>query len=253
LKIVRFSFGSKVQYGALSGGIVRVIHGSPFESFDITGDEFLLDEIDILAPVQPSKIVAVGLNYKDHALELNMDVLDEPIIFIKPPTSLIGPNKKIIYPAMSKQVDYEAELGIVIKDKVRDVSKEEAEKYILGFTCANDVTARDLQQKDIQWTRAKSFDTFSPIGPCVETEIDPKNLSVELLLNGEVKQSSNTSNMIFDVYFLVSFISRIMTLFPGDVIMTGTPPGVGPMQVGDVVEVKIEEIGVLKNIVVSET
>lgn len=252
LKIIRFSFGSKVQYGTLNGELVRGIHGDPFENFNITGDEFLLGEVDLLPPVQPSKIIAVGLNYKNHARELKMDIPDEPIIFIKPSTSLIGPNEKIIYPVMSKQVDYEAELGIVIKDKIRNVSKEEAAKHILGFTCANDVTARDLQKKDVQWTRAKSFDTFCPIGPCVETEIDPKNLSIELLLNGEVKQSSNTSNMIFDIYFLVSFISKIMTLFPGDVIITGTPPGVGSMQVGNVVEVKIEGIGTLKNTVASK-
>ncbi len=251
LKLVRFSFGSKIQYGVLRDGVILGIYGNLFENFNVTGDEFLLDEVDLLAPVQPSKIVAVGLNYKDHAHELKMDIPNEPIIFIKPPTSLIGPNKEITYPAMSKQVDYEAELGIVIKNRTKGVSPKEAKKHILGFTCANDVTARDLQRKDTQWTRAKSFDTFCPIGPCVETEIDPNGLSVELLLNGEVKQSSNTSSMIFDVYFLVSFISGIMTLSPGDVIITGTPSGVGPMQVGDVIEVKIEGIGTLRNKVVS--
>ena len=247
MKIVRFSFGSKIQYGVLKKDIILGICGSPFENFNITGDEFMLGEVELLAPVQPSKIIAVGLNYVDHAHELRMDIPDEPIIFIKSPTALIGPNEKIIYPVMSRQVDYEAELGIVIKDKIKDVSLEKAKEHVLGFTCVNDVTARDLQKKDVQWTRAKSFDTFCPIGPCVETEIDPKNLSIELLLNEEVKQSSNTSNMIFGVYFLVGFISRVMTLFPGDVILTGTPPGVGPMQVGDVVEVRIEGIGTLRN------
>jgi 2-keto-4-pentenoate hydratase/2-oxohepta-3-ene-1,7-dioic acid hydratase in catechol pathway len=175
---------------------------------------------------------------------------EEPLIFLKPLSSLLGPDDSIIYPEMSKWVEYEGELAIVIKDITRQVSVEKAASHILGYTCANDVTARDLQKKDVQWTRAKSFDTFSPIGPCIATGIDPENLKIELALNGETKQSSTTANMLFKPDYLVSFISHIMTLCPGDVILTGTPPGVGPMQVDDTVEVIIEGIGNLSNKVI---
>jgi 2-keto-4-pentenoate hydratase/2-oxohepta-3-ene-1,7-dioic acid hydratase in catechol pathway len=178
-----------------------------------------------------------------------MEIPDEPIIFIKPPTSVIGHLDKIIYPDCSNQVDYEAELGIIISKETRNVKEQNAEDFIGGYTILNDVTARDLQRKDIQWTRAKSFDTFCPIGPRIETELDPMNQNISLKLNGEIKQNSNTENMIFDVYELVEFISNIMTLNPGDVIATGTPPGVGPMNVGDTVEVELGGIGVLKNYV----
>ena len=188
---------------------------------------------------KPTKIIAVGLNYIDHAKELKMPIPDEPIIFLKPPTAVISHKDKIIYPKVVKQLDYEAELAVVMKDK----------KHILGYTCANDVTARDLQRKDVQWTRSKSFDTFCPLGPRVVKNVDPNNLEIKLYLNGKLKQSSHTSNMIFRVEELVSFISKIMTLCPGDVILTGTPPGVGPMKIGDVVEVEIEGIGKLTNFV----
>ena len=188
---------------------------------------------------KPTKIIAVGLNYIDHAKELKMPIPDEPIIFLKPPTAVISHKDKIIYPKGVKQLDYEAELAVVMKDK----------KHILGYTCANDVTARDLQRKDVQWTRSKSFDTFCPLGPRVVKNVDPNNLEIKLYLNGKLKQSSHTSNMIFRVEELVSFISKIMTLCPGDVILTGTPPGVGPMKIGDVVEVEIEGIGKLTNFV----
>lgn len=201
---------------------------------------------------KPTKIVACGLNYLDHAKELGMEIPKEPIIFIKPSTSVIGHQDLIIYPRMAKQVDYEAELAIVIKDKTRNVSIEEAGEHILGYTCFNDVTARDLQRKDGQWTRAKSFDTFSPMGPNILFEIDPANLDISLYLNGELKQSSNTSNLIFTPFYLVSFISKIMTLLPGDLIATGTPAGVGPMKPGDKVEVRIEGIGSLINQVIEE-
>lgn len=199
----------------------------------------------------PSKIIAVGLNYKDHAKELGMDLPDEPVLFMKAPTSVIQPGEKIIYPLQTKNLHYEAELAVVIGKKCRNVTANEAKEYIRGFTCANDVTARDLQKKDGQWTRAKSFDTFCPLGPQLVKNIDPNQLEIKLYLNGKLKQSSNTSNMIFKVEELVSFVSQIMTLLPGDVILTGTPPGVGPMQVGDVVEVEIEGIGKLNNQVVS--
>jgi len=188
---------------------------------------------------KPSKIICVGLNYKDHAKELNMAIPDEPVLFMKSPTALIGDGEQIIYPAQTKELHYEAELAIVVLGDGK-----------LGFSCANDVTARDLQRKDGQWIRAKSFNTFCPVGPKVVTDIDPDNLDIKLLLNGVVKQHSNTTDMIFKPAYLVSFISKIMPLFPNDIILTGTPPGVGPMNRGDVVNVVIEGIGKLSNKVV---
>ncbi|MFA4966676.1 MAG: fumarylacetoacetate hydrolase family protein [Candidatus Margulisiibacteriota bacterium] len=199
----------------------------------------------------PSKIICVGLNYLDHAQEMKMAVPTHPIIFLKPPTSVIGDGDNIIYPEhQTKELHYEAELAIVIKDKTRNVSVEEAKKHILGYTCGNDVTARDLQRIDGQWGRAKSFDTFCPLGPDIVSDIDPDNLDIKLFLNNEIKQSSNTNKLIFKPLYLVSFISNIMTLLPGDVILTGTPPGIGPMQKGDVVAVEIEGIGRLANKIV---
>lgn len=203
--------------------------------------------------IKPSKIICVGLNYKDHAKELKMELPTHPIIFLKPPGSLIFHGDSIVYPPQTKELHFEAELAVVIKDRIKNITAEEASKHILGFTCGNDVTARDLQRIDGQWTRAKSFDTFCALGPQIVSGIDPGNLDIKLYLNGGVKQSSNTSNMIFDIYYLVSFISQIMTLEPEDVIMTGTPAGVGPMRVGDVVEVEIEGIGKLKNKVIKST
>ncbi|KPJ68651.1 hypothetical protein AMJ44_05910 [candidate division WOR-1 bacterium DG_54_3] len=200
--------------------------------------------------LKPSKIICVGLNYKNHAKELKMPIPEYPILFLKPPSALIYHNASIIYPSQTKELHYEAELAIIIKDRIKNIKKEDALKHILGFACGNDVTARDLQRMDGQWTRAKSFDSFCPVGPNIVKNINPDKLDIKLYLNGEIKQSSNTSNMIFTVDYLVSFISQIMTLGPEDVILTGTPPGVGPMQVGDVVEVEIERIGKLTNKVV---
>jgi len=200
---------------------------------------------------QPSKIICVGLNYRDHAEELKMPLPASPIIFLKPPTAVIGDGEDIVYPDwMTKNLHYEAELGIVIGRKTYRVPESEAEKYIEGYTCGNDVTARDLQNLDGQWTRAKSFDTFCPLGPRVVKDIDPNKLDIQLLLNGQIKQSSNTEQMIFKPAYLISFISQIMTLLPGDVILTGTPPGVGPMQKGDTAVVEIEGIGRLTNKIV---
>lgn len=195
----------------------------------------------------PSKVIAIGLNYLDHAKELNMPVPEYPIIFLKPATSVIGNGGTIIYPPQSVELHYEGELGVVIKERIRNVYIEDAIKYVAGYTCGNDVTARDLQRKDGQWTRAKSFDTFCPLGPKVVSDVDPGNLRIQTRVNGVIKQDSNTSNMIFGVPYLVAFVSSVMTLMPGDVIITGTPPGVGPILAGDTVEVEIEGIGVLKN------
>jgi 2-keto-4-pentenoate hydratase/2-oxohepta-3-ene-1,7-dioic acid hydratase in catechol pathway len=179
--------------------------------------------------------VALGLNYADHATESGLPLPEQPIIFLKPPTAVIGHMDQIVYPAMSQRVDYEAELAVVIGKRARTVSSHEARRYILGYTCGNDVTARDLQQKDGQWTRSKSFDTFCPLGPWIVTDLNPSRLAVTCRVNGQVRQVGNTADMVFKVWDLVSFISRVMTLEPGDVIMTGTPAGVGPLSPGDVV------------------
>ncbi|MFA0833155.1 MAG: fumarylacetoacetate hydrolase family protein [Methanobacterium formicicum] len=253
MKILRFKKDGKEKTGVMINGGMVEIHlpliessCSPFD--DLERKEFYsLDEVKILPPVQPSKVVCVGLNYRDHAEELNMNLPEEPILFLKPPSTVISHEDKIIYPHQSHQVDYEAELAVVIGHEARFVSQEDAFDYISGYTVLNDVTARDLQQKDGQWTRAKSFDTFCPLGPWVETEMDPSKQNISLKLNNEVKQKSNTKNMIFPVDELVEYISNIMTLNPGDVIATGTPPGVGPMKVEDMVEVTVDGIGTLKN------
>lgn len=197
----------------------------------------------------PTKIVAVGLNYHNHAKELGMRAPRHPLIFIKPTTTIIGQGETIVIPSMSKRVDYEAELALVIGKKCKDVSEEDALTYVEGLTCLNDVTARDLQKLDGQWTRAKSFDTFCPVGPRLVKvdKIDPNDVRVQLFLNGELKQDSSTKEFIFKVEKIISFISQVMTLNPGDIITTGTPPGIGQMKSGDIVEVKIEGIGTLKN------
>jgi 2-keto-4-pentenoate hydratase/2-oxohepta-3-ene-1,7-dioic acid hydratase in catechol pathway len=210
-----------------------------------------MGEVKLLPPVEPSKIVAVGRNYQDHAKELGNPVPEEPLLFLKPSTAVIGPNDEIHYPAMSSRVDYEGELAVVIKKKACHLREEDpVEDYILGYTCFNDITARDLQAKDVQFTRAKSFDTFAAVGPCIATGIDPGALHLKTFLNGKLVQSGTTANLIFPVPFLVRFISRVMTLLPGDIIATGTPSGIGPMNPGDRVDVQVEGIGVLSNTLV---
>ncbi len=245
MKLVRF----ESEQGAFSG-ILRddeIMPGGP----NPASGSVRLSEIRLLPPCAPSKVVAVGLNYRDHAEELNMKLPEEPLLFLKPSSSVIGPGDTIIIPRQSARVDYEAELAIVIGFEARGVSEKDAGKFILGYTCLNDVTARDLQSRDGQWTRAKGFDTFCPLGPWIETEIDPVDLKIDLLLNGKTKQSSRTSNLIFSPFRLVEFISGVMTLYPGDVIATGTTSGIGPMCDGDTVEVRIEAIGSLINSVKS--
>ncbi|MBP1747494.1 MAG: 5-carboxymethyl-2-hydroxymuconate Delta-isomerase [Deltaproteobacteria bacterium] len=203
--------------------------------------------MNISAIFNPSKVVAIGLNYRDHAKELNMDLPEYPLIFLKPSTSVIEHGDDIVFPAQTEELHYEGELGIVISQRAKDVPVSEADMYIEGFTCANDVTARDLQRMDGQWTRAKSFDTFCPLGPRIVKDRDPGALRITTRVNGQIRQQSTTANMIFNVYELVSFVSGVMTLLPGDVIITGTPPGVGPLNPGDTVEIDIENIGILKN------
>jgi 2-keto-4-pentenoate hydratase/2-oxohepta-3-ene-1,7-dioic acid hydratase in catechol pathway len=249
VKYVRFAnLDNEIRYGFMEGEKVRLLDGSFLDPESKPTDTLLsLDEVTMLAPVEPNKVVCVGLNYLKHIQEMKHSLPEDPVIFMKAQTSIIGPNTEIIYPKISQRVDYEAELGVIIGRTIKDVSEDEAAKAIFGYTCANDVTARDLQKKDGQWTRGKSFDTFCPIGPWVVTDIDPSHLDIQLLLNGEVKQSSNTRFFINSVPKLVSFISQVMTFYPGDVVLTGTPEGVGPMQVGDEVIVKIQNIGELRN------
>jgi 2-keto-4-pentenoate hydratase/2-oxohepta-3-ene-1,7-dioic acid hydratase in catechol pathway len=255
MRIVRFELTGRTGYGILAGEKIDVLWSTPYDGGlkNTVGEIMSLPAVKLLAPCEPTKIVALGLNYRDHALEFGHPIPDEPLIFLKPSTAAIGPDDDIVYPAMSRRMDYEAELAVVIGRTCRHVREEEARDYILGFTCINDVTARDLQKKDGQFTRSKSFDTFAPLGPWIETTIpDPDNLTVEAYLNGERRQYSSTKNMIFGVAAQVSFISRIMTLLPGDVIATGTPSGIGPMHPGDVVEIRVEGIGTLRNRIVAE-
>jgi 2-keto-4-pentenoate hydratase/2-oxohepta-3-ene-1,7-dioic acid hydratase in catechol pathway len=255
MRIVRFELMGRTGYGVIEGEKISVLWSTPYDDGlkNRVGEILSLPAVKLLAPCEPTKIVALGLNYRDHAVEFGHPIPDEPLIFLKPSTALIGPDEDIVYPSMSRRVDYEAELAVVIGRPCSNVPEDEAPDYILGYTCINDVTARDLQQKDGQWTRAKGFDTFAPLGPWIETEIaNPGNLTVEAYLNGERRQYSNTSNLIFGVAAQVAFISRIMTLLPGDVIATGTPSGIGPMQPGDVVEVRVEGIGTLENRLVAE-
>ena len=255
--IVRFSTEGSVKYGVLEGNTVLGFRGSPYAlrrgrgaGFQYDNTSYRLNEVKLLAPCLPSKIVAVGFNYQAHTKELSRAIPPaEPLIFLKPSTSVIGPDDTIIIPKESiGRVDYECELAVVMGKKAKDVAEDEVEGYILGYTCANDVSERVYQRDDGQWTRAKGFDTFGPLGPCIVTDISPDNLKIETYLNGEVRQSSFTSYMIFGIPKLVSFISHVMTLLPGDVISTGTPAGIGRMNPGDTVEVKIDKIGTLRNV-----
>ncbi|PRR74771.1 fumarylacetoacetate hydrolase family protein [Neomoorella humiferrea] len=249
-KFIRFTTGKEIFYGRIDGETIIALEGDIFGEYRESGRRFNLNEVSFLAPCRPSKAVCVGLNYRDHIQEMGDKVPDEPVIFIKPSTSVIGPNDNIIYWPMVKRLDYEAELAVVIGSRCHNVKEEEAWEYIFGYTVGNDVTARDLQQKDGQWTRAKSFDTFLPLGPHIVRGIDASDLRVQSFLNGELRQDGRTSQLIFPIPFLVSFISRVMTLLPGDVILTGTPEGVGPMQIGDTIEIRIEGVGSLVNRIV---
>jgi 2-keto-4-pentenoate hydratase/2-oxohepta-3-ene-1,7-dioic acid hydratase in catechol pathway len=246
---VRCVIKGKTETGIVEEGTVYRLEGALFgdaEKGDVLGK---LEDVDsFLPPVVPSKVVAVGLNYRDHAIEVGLPIPEEPLLFIKPSTSVIAHGDEVVYPRfMTKRVDYEAELAVVIGRKCRGIEPGEAKEYILGYTCANDVTARDLQSKDGQWTRSKSFDTFCPLGPWIAAGIDPSDLEIKMIHNGKVVQHSRTSNFIFPVDVLVSHISRVMTLLPGDVIITGTPSGIGPVKKGDSMQVEIESIGVLEN------
>ena len=256
MRIVRFTppqgskLGSDPHFGIMEDEkTIRAIASDPLYAGIFKEDEtFLLEDVRLLAPVIPrSKVVCVGKNYADHAAEMGGEVPEEPIIFIKPNTSVIGPNDIIQWPSSSERIDHEAELAVVISKICKEVPREKAKDVIFGYTVANDVTARDLQKKDGQWSRAKGFDTFCPIGPWIDTEFVPGSQLVTATVDGELKQSAPMSDMVFDVPFIIEFVTKVMTLLPGDVILTGTPSGIGPMNAGGEVEVAVEGLGSLKN------
>jgi 2-keto-4-pentenoate hydratase/2-oxohepta-3-ene-1,7-dioic acid hydratase in catechol pathway len=247
MRLVRFRFGDRIATGVVEGDAVRALAGTFFENPVPSGDEIPLDDVRLLAPILPSKVVCLGKNYAAHAAEFGGEVPEEPLVFLKPSTSVSGPGDPIPLPPISNRVDYEGELAVVIGRIARNVRAEETFRYILGYTCGNDVTLRDLQKKDDQWARAKGFDGSCPLGPWVETELDPIDVHLETRVNGEVRQSASTSDMVFGVATIIEFVTEFMTLLPGDVIMTGTPEGVGKLEPGDRVEVVIDGIGVLMN------
>jgi len=251
MKIYRYVHNGSPAVGVAEGEhLVRYSGHDALHLGSRTDDDpILIATATLLPPVLPSKIVCVGRNYAEHAKELGNEAPAEPIIFLKPPSALLPPNGTIVRPPQSQRVDFEGELVLVVGTEARNVARDAWRDVVFGFTCGNDVTARDLQKKDVQFTRGKGFDTFCPLGPCIETELDPANLSLVTRVNGATKQNGNTAQMVFDCGVMVEFVTSIMTLLPGDVLFTGTPAGVGPLAAGDVVEVEVEGIGVLRNAV----
>src|SRR6267142_6413845 len=261
MKYCRFQQNTQVHYGLVESvagrdAIIRILLTPPEQSDgDVEGlrtrriEPIALEEAVLMPPVRPSKIVCVGRNYREHAAELGNEVPTEPLLFFKPPSSLLAPGGTILRPRISERTDYEGELGVVIAKRCHKLpDDEDTRPYILGYTCVNDFTARDLQNKDGQWTRAKGFDTFCPVGPELARDLDPaRGVQLETRVNGKLRQSGNTRDFIFSLDVIIRYISRVMTLFPGDLILTGTPAGVGPLQPGDIVEVTIEGVGTLRN------
>ncbi|HEY7478081.1 MAG TPA: fumarylacetoacetate hydrolase family protein [Actinomycetota bacterium] len=249
MRLLRFRHGDRIATGIVQPGedVIRVLTGTFFEDPFPTGEEIPVDDVLLLAPVLPSKLVCVGRNYAAHAAEWDMDVPEEPLLFLKPSTAVIGPGDPIQLLPISRRIDYEGELAVVIGRIARNVRAEEAARYILGFTCANDVTLRDLQRADDQWARAKGFDGSCPLGPWIETDVDPTDVVVETRLNGDVVQRASTAELAFGVATLIEYITAFMTLLPGDVVSTGTPDGVGKLADGDVVEVEVDGVGALRN------
>ena len=272
MRIARFAHGGEVGYGIVEdaqpdgaaaagvpdpdGLVVAELLGHPFgigdESIRLTGSRYPLADVRLLAPVLPSKVIAIGKNYADHVREMGGEPPPEPVIFLKPSTAVIGPRDPIVYPAeLSERVDFEGELAVVIGRLCRQVPAARVPEVIFGYTCANDVTARDLQARDGQWARAKGFDTFCPLGPWIRTDLDPADLELTTVVNGEIRQNARTSQLLHDVTALITYVSAVMTLLPGDVLLTGTPAGVGPLKEGDEVAVTIENIGTLTNGVIN--
>ena len=255
MRIARFSVDGTPAFGVVEGDPgqeqVTVIDGHPFGAVELTSIRFPLGDVRLVAPVLPSKVIGIGRNYADHAKELGNEIPDEPVVFLKPSTSVIGPGEPVRYPMLTQELHHEGELGVVVGRLVREVPIERAHEAILGYTCANDITARDLQRTDNQWTRAKGFDSFCPLGPWIETDLDAGDVLVECLVNDVVRQSARTSLLLRGIPELIAYVSAFMTLLPGDVILTGTPTGVGPLEVGDTVTVAVEGVGELTNTVVS--
>ncbi|WP_030624327.1 fumarylacetoacetate hydrolase family protein [Streptomyces sclerotialus] len=250
MRIARFSIDGNVGFGVVEGNDLDVIKGHPFAEFERSGQKVPLDKVRLLPPVLPNKVVAIGRNYAEHAKELGNEVDDVPVAFFKPSTSVVGPGDPVVYPSFSQEVHHEAELAVVIGRMCREVPRERVKDVILGYTCANDVTARDVQKREAQWARAKGFDSSCPLGPWVETELDPSDLTIQCTVNGEQRQLGRTSEMVRSIEDLIVHITEAMTLLPGDVVLTGTPAGVGPLNVGDEVAVTIEGIGTLTNKVI---
>ena len=256
MKIVRYRADGIINFGIMEeDGTIRELVGTPFNGLNPSGSVTQLSDVHLLAPVEAPRIIGVGLNYAEHAREVGKELPTKPMLFMKPSTTAIGPDETIIYPRQGKNVHYEAELAVVIGSPARRVSEAKALDYVLGYTCGNDVSERTIQFAEMEMGAmliGKGFDTFCPLGPCITTDLDPGNLQVQARLNGQVKQNERTSDLIFSVAELISYISAAFTMLPGDVIMTGTPSGVGPFVPGDVVEIEVEGIGTLRNPVVAE-
>jgi 2-keto-4-pentenoate hydratase/2-oxohepta-3-ene-1,7-dioic acid hydratase in catechol pathway len=247
MKIARVRVGDEARWAIVEGDTVYQLDGSPWENPQKGASLGALTALTLLAPSQPTKIVCIGLNYRAHAAESGQQVPPEPLMFFKPPTSIVGPGADVVWAPGSEKIDYEAELGVVFKKQAKHVPAGAYKDYVLGYTCANDVSARDFQRGDGQWARAKGSDTFCPLGPWIETAVEPGDLRISGKLNGEIRQDSRTSDLVFDVDHLISHITKYFTMEPGDVLITGTPAGIGPMNPGDVYEVTIEGIGTLAN------
>ena len=248
MHLIRYQLGKESpRFGWILEEKVGPLSASPLGEYRRLEATIELNKVKLLAPIQPGKIIAVGRNYPLHAKEQNVEIPEIPILFLKPQSSVIGPDEVIVLPPQSHQVEHEAELAVVIGKRGRWIMADRAKEYVLGYTIANDVTARDLQSRDQQWARSKGFDTFCPIGPCIETELDPSDALISCRVNEELRQMASTREMVFSVSQLISFASSIMTLEPGDLILTGTPAGVGKLEMGDIVEIEIEGIGILRN------
>ncbi len=247
MRLARFTLNGSSHYGVIEGNSITKLSEPFFHEMKKTEESFPLDAVKLLPPVEPTKIICIGLNFQDHAAEIGQTTQPEPLMFFKPPSTLIGSGETIVLPKQSNQVELEVEMAMVVGKKAKDISPDESKDYILGFTIANDVTARDVQFSDLQWARSKGFDTFGPLGPWIETDFDPQGKALISRVNGQLRQSGNTSMMVNDPYFLFSFVSQNLTLFPGDVILTGSPAGISAINKGDLVECEIEGIGILRN------
>ncbi|MGA1468824.1 MAG: fumarylacetoacetate hydrolase family protein [Aquiluna sp.] len=249
MRLVRFNSGGSTSYGVLDGDSIRQIMGEPFAEINYSGETFALADVKLLAPVEPKKIVLVGLNFASHAAEIHQETPSEPLIFFKPSSAVIASGEEIVLPHQSTQVEIEAELTVVIGKRAKNVSQEKVSDYILGYTVANDVTARDIQFSDLQWARSKAFDSFCPVGPWIETDFVPENKRISSTINGETKQDASTSEMVYSPEYLISYISHNFTLEPGDIVLTGSPAGISRVVAGDVVQCSIEGIGTLHSFV----